>query len=122
MKIKLALLTSVLGLAFLSVPIAQAQSAGAAKLQALSSQLNLTPKQKVELLPVLEAEAPKLQAIKSNASMPPAQKLQSIRAIHAETDPKVKAILTPAQYTKWQSIRQQEVKQAIANKRAAKSS
>jgi hypothetical protein len=29
--------------------------------------------------------------------------------------------LTPAQYTKWQGIRQQEIQQAIQKKRAAKS-
>lgn len=100
-------------------PVVQAQAAGgAAKMQALSKQLGLTPQQKTELAPVLMAEAPKLQALKSNTSMPPMQKLQAMRAIHAESDPKVKSILTPAQYQKFQTIRQNEIRQAMAKKRA----
>jgi len=94
-------------------------SEGAKKLQAISQQLNLTPEQKRKLLPVLEQEAPKLKAVKENTSLPPRQKLQQIRAIHEESDPKIKAILTPDQYTKWQQMRQQEIQEMIEKHRAA---
>jgi hypothetical protein len=44
------------------------------------------------------------------------QKLQQLKAIHAETDPQVRAILTPEQYQQLQAIRQQEIQQAIKRK------
>jgi Spy/CpxP family protein refolding chaperone len=40
------------------------------------------------------------------------QKAQQLRAIHQQTDPQMKAILTPEQYQKLQAIRQQTIKEA----------
>jgi len=90
----------------------------AAKLQALSKQLKLTPKQEVEVLPILKEEAPKFEAIKNNPSLPPMQKMKQLRAIHNENAPQLQKILSPAQYQQLQAIRQQEIQQAIAKKRA----
>lgn len=99
-------------------PAAPAQNPGAAaKLQALSKQLDLTPDQKVKLLPVLETEVPKLEAIKNNTSLSGMQKMRQLRAIHNESAPQMQKILTPEQYQKLQAIRQQEIEQAIAKKR-----
>jgi Spy/CpxP family protein refolding chaperone len=85
----------------------------AAKLQAISQQLNLTPEQKAKVLPILAEEAPKVQAIKNDNSLSRTQKMQQIRAIHHQTDPQMKAILSPEQYQKLQGIRQQAIKDAI---------
>jgi hypothetical protein len=79
-----------------------AQAAGqkeeaAKKVEALAKQLNLSADQKEKLLPVLADEGPKLKAVKDDTTLTGLQKLQKVRAIHAETDPKVKAILTPEQ-------------------------
>ena len=93
----------------------QAQQA-AKKLEKLSKQLKLTPEQKLKLAPILEAEAPKLQAIRSNTSLTDAQKLVQISAVHQESDPQVKAILSPQQYEQLQKARQKEVKEAIKKK------
>ena len=41
----------------------------AAKLQALSQQLKLTPEQKVQMLPILKEEGPKIEAIKKDTSL-----------------------------------------------------
>lgn len=46
------------------------------------------------------------------------QKFEKIHAIHQETDPKVKAILTPARYEQWQTIRQPEISEMMEKKRA----
>ncbi len=105
MKKPFTLLTSAACLcAFLTVaPAAPGQTTDpAAKLQALSQQLKLTPQQKIQMLPILKEEGPKIEAIKKNTSLPPMQK-----------------ILSPAQYQQLQAIRQQEIQQAIAKKRAA---
>ena len=85
----------------------------AAKLQAISQQLNLTPEQKAKVLPILADEGPKVQAIKNDNSLSRMQKIQQIKAIHHQTDPQMKAILSPEQYQKLQAIRQQAIKDAV---------
>ena len=82
------------------------------KAQAIAQQLNLTPQQKEKVLPILIAEGPKVQAIKSDNSLSKVQKIQQIKAIHHQTDPQMKAILSPEQYQKLQTIRQQTIRDA----------
>jgi hypothetical protein len=105
--------------AFMSLaPSAPGQAPDAvAKLESLSKQLQLTPKQKAEILPILKTEVPKMEAIKKNSSLSGMQKMRQLRAIHNESAPQMQKILTPAQYEKLQTIRQQEIKDAIAKKR-----
>lgn len=101
---------------FAIAPKALAQAAAtdkAQKLAAITKQLNLTPQQEKQLMPILEANAPKIQAIKNNTSLGPLQKVQQIKAIHEQSDPQVKAILNPQQYQQLQQIRQQEIHEAI---------
>jgi hypothetical protein len=107
--------------AFLTLaPAAPGQTTDpAAKLQALSQQLKLTPQQKIQMLPILKEEGPKVEAIKNNPSLPPMQKMRQLRAIHNESAPQLQKILSPAQYQQLQAIRQQDIKKAIAKKRAA---
>jgi hypothetical protein len=90
-----------------------AQNSGKlSKVEAISQQLELTPQQKVKILPILRDELPKVQAIKNDNSIGKIQKVQQIRAIHQQTDPQMKAILSPAQYQKLQAIRQQAIREA----------
>ncbi len=88
-----------------------------AKLETLSKELQLTPQQKGEILPILKTEVPKLEAIKKNTSLSGMQKMRQLRAIHEESAPQMQKILSPAQYQKLQTIRKQEIEQAIAKKR-----
>ena len=76
------------------------------KVEAISQQLDLTPQQKLKFLPILRDELPKVEAIKNDNSLTRMQKVQQIRAIHQQTDPQMKAILSPEQYQKLQAIRQ----------------
>jgi len=85
----------------------------AAKVEAIAQQLNLTPQQKVKVLPILRDEAPKLQAIKNDNSLSRMQKAQAVKALHKQTDPQMKAILSPEQYQKLQGIRHQALSDAI---------
>jgi periplasmic protein CpxP/Spy len=96
------------------VLVAQTSSAQtkAAKLEAIAQQLNLTPQQKARVLPILADEAPKVQAIKNDNSLSKIQKVQQLKALHQQTDPQMKAILSPAQYQKLQAIRQQTIREA----------
>ena len=106
-----------LGMFVLLAPTSSAQGQ-AAKLQAISQQLNVTPQQKAKVLPILAEEAPKVEAIKSNSSLSNLQKAQQIRAVHQQTDPQMKAILSPAQYEKLKAIRQQAIAETIQKRRA----
>lgn len=102
-----------IGLFAVLPPSSFAQKGGAmAKAQAVAQQLNLTPQQKEKVLPILVAEAPKVQAIKNDNSLSKIQKIQQLRAIHQQTDPQMKAILTPEQYQKLKAIRQQTIREA----------
>jgi periplasmic protein CpxP/Spy len=88
------------------------KSGGLSKAEAIAQQLNLTPEQKVKILPILRDEVPKVNAIKNDNSVSNMQKMQQIRAIHQQTDPQMKAILSPAQYEKLKAIRQQAIRDA----------
>ena len=90
-----------------------AQKGGAmSKAEAIAQQLNLTPQEKEKILPILAAEVPKVNAIKNDNSLSRIQKMQQVRAIHQQTDPQMKAILSPEQYQKLKQIRLQAVKNA----------
>ena len=126
MRMRIAFVAVVsLSVFLFATPNSRAQAQGGAaseqkldKLEALSKQLNLTPQQKMKLIPILKAEAPKLEAIKANTSLTGIQKLEQIRSLHEQTNPQVQAILTPQQYTQLQGIRQQEIEAMIQKKRA----
>jgi Spy/CpxP family protein refolding chaperone len=83
------------------------------RLEAVAKQLHLTDKQEKQLLPILQAEEPKLQAIKNNQSLSRVEKLQRLRAVHDESNPQLKAILTPTQYQQLQVIRQKRRAQLV---------
>jgi hypothetical protein len=107
------------GAFLLLAPPSYAQNQGAmSKLESISAQLSLTPQQKAKVLPILAEEGPKVEAIKNDTSISNLQKMQQIRAIHQQTDPQMKAILSPAQYEKLKGIRQQAIQEAIEKGRA----
>jgi Spy/CpxP family protein refolding chaperone len=115
MKNRTYLLVSALSIAMFALlaPASFAQKGGAMqKAQAIAQQLNLTPQQKEKILPILADEVPKVNAIKNNNTISKIQKIQQLRAIHQQTDPQMKAILSPEQYQKLQGIRQQTIRDA----------
>jgi Spy/CpxP family protein refolding chaperone len=115
MKNKTHLFIAALWIAMFALlaPTSFAQKGGAMqKAQAMAQQLNLTPQQKEKILPILADEVPKVQAIKNDNSLSKIQKVQQLRAIHQQTDPQMKAILSPEQYQKLQVIRQQTIRDA----------
>src|SRR5947208_3796808 len=94
-------------------PVSFAQKGQAmSKAQAIAQQLSLTPQQKEKILPILASEVPKVNALKNDNSLSKTQKIQQLRAIHQQTDPQMKAILSPEQYQKLRAIRQQQLRDA----------
>lgn len=104
---------------FTPAPLNAQSEKAAQKFEQLTTQLALTPEQKRQLIPILMAEAPKVQAIKADSSLTKVQKFQQIKAIHDQTDPQVKAILSPEQYQKLQGIRREEL-QRMAQKKLSR--
>jgi len=115
MKNHTHLIVSALSVAMVALlaPTSFAQKGGAmSKAQAVAQELNLTPQQKEKILPILAAETPKVNAIKNDNTLSRVQKMEQVRAIHQQTDPEMKAILSPEQYQKLKQIRIQAVKNA----------
>jgi periplasmic protein CpxP/Spy len=115
-RIYLAILCSAT-LVLLALPVHAQRTGAASKAEAIAQQLSLTPEQKVKILPILRDEVPKVNAIKNDNSLSKIQKVQQIKAIHQQTDPQMKAILSPAQYQKLQAIRQQAIREATETRR-----
>ena len=119
-KIVLAVLALGVCMLLVTTPASQAQaqnSAQAQKLNMVVKQLNLSPEQKIKLMPILEDEAPKVEAIKANASLTNLQKMEQLGALHEQTNPQVQALLSPLQYEQLQQIRRHELEQTIQKKR-----
>ena len=115
MKNHTHLVISALSVAIFALlaPTSFAQKGAAmSKAQAIGQQLSLTPQQKEKVLPILAAEVPKVQAIKNDNQLSKTQKIQQLHAIHQQTDPQMKAILSPEQYQKLRAIRAQQVREA----------
>jgi Spy/CpxP family protein refolding chaperone len=115
MKKRAHLVISALSVAIFALlaPASFAQKGQAmSKAQAVAQQLSLTPQQKEKILPILAAEVPKLQAIKNDNSLSTVQKMQEVRALHQQTDPQMKASLSPEQYQKLRQIRAQQLREA----------
>jgi periplasmic protein CpxP/Spy len=91
-------------------PSAQQKSA---KLEQIAQYLSLTPQQKDKILPILADEGTKVRAIKDDPSLSRMQRAQRIKAIHQQNDPQMKAILSPEQYQKLQTMRHKSISDAI---------
>jgi hypothetical protein len=119
MKTKLIIILAVCCcLAFTTARRAQAQAGQRVQqFEQLSQQLQLTPEQKTQLIPILRAEAPRVKSIKADGSLSKMQKLEQLKAVHDETDPQVRSILTPEQYQKLQEIRRTELENAIQRRK-----
>jgi hypothetical protein len=95
------------------VPAAKSQEPGAPgeKFQKIAQVLNLSPQQRSQLQPIIEAEAPKVKSITQDPNLSGKEKEKQLKAIHGQTDSLVKSILNPTQYKQWEQIRKDEIDQ-----------
>jgi periplasmic protein CpxP/Spy len=101
-----AVLALCLSLQFTSYAQSDAAKAREQRLRATAKQLNLTHQQKKQLIPIMRAQEPQLEAIRNDPSLTRVQKLKRFQAVHDQSNPQVKAILTPQQYQQLQTMRQ----------------
>ena len=75
------------------------------RFQDLAAQLQLTEQQKQQLKAVLRDEAQDLKNLRAETGVAKRQKHAQLIQIRQNLVARVKAILTPEQYTKWQTLR-----------------
>jgi len=78
----------------------------------LEQQLSVSPQQSAKIVPILTNEGRKVIAIRNNNLLSNAQKIQEVKTVQQQSDPKLKAILSSAQYDKLQIGRKQAVRWA----------
>jgi hypothetical protein len=76
----------------------------------LQQQLSISPQQSAKILPILANEGRKVIAIRNNNLLSKVQKIQEVKTIQQQSDPQLKAMLSPAQYDKLQVGRQQAIR------------
>jgi Spy/CpxP family protein refolding chaperone len=74
------------------------------QLQRLTEQLNLTDAQKPKVKAVLEEVDKKRHELRNDTSLDRQQMREKMKAIHEDETKKMKAILTPDQFTKYQEM------------------
>ncbi len=98
-------------------PTAQKQEA-MAKLEKMSAELQLSPQQKQQMLPIVMEEGKKMQAIKANTSLGGMQKMMQMKQVGSDMDAKVQPILSPQQYQKYEQIRAQQREEMMQKMRS----
>jgi hypothetical protein len=76
----------------------------------LQQNLSVSPQQSAQIAPILASEGQKVIAIRKNNSLSDAQKIQEVKSLQEQSDPRLKAILSSAQYDKLKVVRYQAVR------------
>src|SRR5947208_166940 len=85
-------------------------------LQNMVAKLNVTPDQKTKLDPILDADAKAVRALRGE-SLSDEERQKKTAAIRAETDTKIKPILTDEQWQKLQQLREERKTQGKDSKK-----
>jgi Spy/CpxP family protein refolding chaperone len=72
----------------------------------LAQQLNLTDDQKTKVKPILDAQQQKMRDLRGDTSLSPDDRRAKMQGIRDETTTQMKAVLTPDQFEKWQTMMQ----------------
>jgi Spy/CpxP family protein refolding chaperone len=83
----------------------QTKASVEAKLQKMSSELNLTDDQKNQLRPIMQDEVNKLKTLRGDSSLSPDQKKAKLTEIHQSLKSQMRAILTPEQLKKFAAMK-----------------
>jgi Spy/CpxP family protein refolding chaperone len=75
------------------------------RFQDIAAQLQLTEQQKQQLKAVLRDEAQNLKNLRAETGVAKRQRHAQLTQIRQDLAARIKAILTPEQYTKWQTLR-----------------
>jgi len=76
----------------------------------LQQNLSASPEQSAKIAHILSNEGRQVIAIRNNNSLSDAQKVQEVKSLQEQSDPQLKAILSPDQYDKLKVVRYQAVR------------
>ena len=76
----------------------------------LQQKLSMSPQQSAQIAPILANEGQKVIATRNNNSLSDVQKAQEVKSLQTQSDPQLKAILSPAQYDKLKAVRYQALR------------
>ena len=77
------------------------------QMERLTNQLTLTDEQKPKVKAALEDQQKQMQEMRGDTSLDPAARREKMQTIRADMEKKMKEILTPDQFEKWQKSRGQ---------------
>jgi Spy/CpxP family protein refolding chaperone len=97
--------------------LAGPQSGPRSQIQNMVDKLNVTPEQKAKLDPILEVDAKQVRALRGDSTLSDEDRQKKTAAIRAETDTKIKPILTADQWTKLQELRAERKAQGSNKKK-----
>lgn len=81
------------------------RGAGLMRPDRLGEELHLTQEQRQKIQALLQEQRDKMLALRNDTSLTPEQRREKVRALREEHQQKMKEILTPEQYEKWQQLR-----------------
>jgi Spy/CpxP family protein refolding chaperone len=97
--------------------LAAPQSGPRSQIQNMIDKLNVTPDQKAKLDPILDVDAKQVRALRGDATLSDEDRQKKTAAIRADTDTKIKPILTAEQWTKLQELRAERKAQGSTKKK-----
>jgi Spy/CpxP family protein refolding chaperone len=97
--------------------LAAPQSGPRSQIQNMIDKLNVTPDQKAKLDPILDVDAKQVRALRGDATLSDEDRQKKTAAIRADTDTKIKPILTAEQWTKLQELRAERKTQGSTKKK-----
>lgn len=77
---------------------------GGANAERIATQLGLTDDQKEKIRPILMDRAHKIADLRKDTTMEKSERIAKMKEIVDDTNNKLKEVLTPDQFTKWQSL------------------
>src|SRR5215831_3568910 len=108
-----AAVASLFALTLLAAP----QSVPRSQLQNMVDKLNVTAEQKVKLDPLLDADAKQVRALRGDSTLTDEDRQKKTAAIRADTDTKIKPILTDDQWARLQELRAERKAQTSTKKK-----
>jgi protein CpxP len=77
------------------------------RLQRMAEALQLTDAEKDQIKPILQGDMEKAKELRDDTSLTQEERRAKMKTIREDTAAKMKGILTPEQFTKWEQLRAQ---------------
>ena len=87
------------------------------QVQNMVDKLNVTAEQKAKLDPILDADARQVRALRADSTLSDEDRRKNTAAIRADTDTKIKPILTAEQWTRLEELRVERKAQGSEKKK-----